>query len=75
MPEDARIEEMVAELAAIEPEMRDEPQAHKRAVIRMAIEATILELMKIRVVEVDALIGMKPGPVRCRPNDKPGEAS
>ena len=47
MSNDARIEEMVSELATVEPEIRNEPQAYKRAVLRMGIERGVIEAMRV----------------------------
>ncbi len=44
---DERIEELVAELSSLQPEIRSEPAAYKRAVLRMGIERGIIEAVKV----------------------------
>lgn len=44
---DERIEELVSELATVDPEIRNEPQAYKRAVLRMGVERGIMEAIKV----------------------------
>ena len=47
MSDDARIEEMIAELVMVEPEIRSEPQAYKCAVLRMRIERGVVEALRV----------------------------